>query len=236
MLTVSDYEFQNGPFMTPPCPVCGSEDAVHFLEVHTLEGPLRVLRCPQCEHRFLELQPRKFDVELYEYYRKYLGKPRELRQTALNERRFVELLSTWEPQVSGRRLLDLGCGDGHMVRVANDRGWQGEGIDLSASAIELAQSWGIACRLLDFFDPTLDANRYDVIYTSEFIEHLPTPVRFIRRAEQLLAPGGLIYLTTPNFEERLTESNNPPSVTDAALAWCGVRAGGEAGRRARHTR
>jgi 2-polyprenyl-3-methyl-5-hydroxy-6-metoxy-1,4-benzoquinol methylase len=122
------------------CPVCGSDDAARFLEANTAEGPLLVQRCRRCEHGFLERQPEKFEADRYEYYRKYLGKPLELRQRPLNERRFDDLLSTWGPQVAGRRLLDLGCGDGQMVRVANDRGWQAEGLDLSASAIELAQS------------------------------------------------------------------------------------------------
>jgi SAM-dependent methyltransferase len=121
------------------CPVCGSDDAARFLEANTAEGPLLVQRCRRCEHGFLERQPEKFEADRYEYYRKYLGKPLELRQRPLNERRFDDLLSTWGPQVAGRRLLDLGCGDGQMVRVANDRGWQAEGLDLSASARLLHQ-------------------------------------------------------------------------------------------------
>ncbi len=33
----------------------------------------------------------------------------------------------------------------------------------------------------------------------EVMEHLPHPVQFLRRAEVVVRPGGLIYLTTPNF-------------------------------------
>jgi 2-polyprenyl-3-methyl-5-hydroxy-6-metoxy-1,4-benzoquinol methylase len=34
---------------------------------------------------------------------------------------------------------------------------------------------------------------------SELIEHVPSPQRFLRRAEELLEDGGVLYLTTPNF-------------------------------------
>ncbi len=33
----------------------------------------------------------------------------------------------------------------------------------------------------------------------EVIEHLPNPIEFLRRAEAVVKPGGLIYITTPNF-------------------------------------
>jgi len=150
--------------------------------------------------RVLSHQPEVFEGERYEYYRKHIGTPREVRQTAFNERRCMDLLKTWAPTVRGTRLLDVGCGDGHLIHVANAAGWHAEGIDMASGAIELAQSWGIACRVLDFFDPSLDQNRYDVIHMSELIEHVPNPSRFIARAESLLAPGGLVYLTTPNFD------------------------------------
>jgi hypothetical protein len=34
---------------------------------------------------------------------------------------------------------------------------------------------------------------------SELIEHVRAPARFLRRAEELLEEGGVLYLTTPNF-------------------------------------
>ncbi|MBL9037523.1 MAG: class I SAM-dependent methyltransferase [Archangium sp.] len=186
--------------MGPSCPVCGASSAVPMFEKREGATLLHIVRCDACSHAFLETQPTHFEAERYDYYRAYLGKPRELRQTPLNERRYLELLETWGAQTQGRRLLDVGCGDGHLVHVAATQGWQSEGIDLAEGAIALAQSWGINCKVLDFFDSSFDGRQFDVIYMSELIEHVPNPVGFIERASQLLAPSGVLYLTTPNFD------------------------------------
>ncbi len=161
---------------------------------------LELRRCRRCTHGFLSHQPEHFESERYEYYRSLLTQPRALRQTELNARRYRELLASWGAQVRGRRLLDVGCGDGHLVAVANESGWSARGIDMAEGAIEVARAWGIPCARLDFFDRSLDEERFDVIYMSELVEHVPTPGSFLGRAESLLAPGGLVYLTTPNFD------------------------------------
>jgi SAM-dependent methyltransferase len=98
-----------------------------------------------------------------------------------------------------RSLLDVGCGRGEAVAAAASGGWLAEGIDLAPGAIRIARSHGLSCSTTDFFDPSFDERRFGVIVMSEFIEHVPAPSRFLRRAHVLLEEGGLLYVTTPNF-------------------------------------
>jgi 2-polyprenyl-3-methyl-5-hydroxy-6-metoxy-1,4-benzoquinol methylase len=159
---------------------------------------LALRRCTHCDHVFLEGWSEPFPSELYDYYAQFVS--REQCYTPLNTVRLRELLAKLGEHTAGRRLLDVGCGGGHLVHTATSQGWDALGIDLSKAAIDTCRRFGANCKLLDFFDRELDGQRFDVIVMSELLEHVPSPGRFFARAEQLLAPSGLLYLTTPNFD------------------------------------
>src|SRR4029077_3834385 len=97
-----------------------------------------------------------------------------------------------------RTLLDVGCGLGELVRVAVDSGWDARGIELSAEAVAVCRRFDLPCDTTNFFDPALDG-RYGLITMVELIEHVANPRTFFERAAELLEPGGVLYLTTPNF-------------------------------------
>ncbi|MBX3271845.1 MAG: class I SAM-dependent methyltransferase [Sandaracinaceae bacterium] len=164
------------------------------------EGDLGLMRCDECGLVFLDGWSSAFEAELYAYYDARVGASREERYDPLTTARQRELLAAWAPRVRGRRLLDVGCGEGQLVATALDERWAARGIDLATGAIQVCASFGLPCEVLDFFDASLDAERYDVITMSELLEHVPRPGRFLARASSLLAPGGLLYATTPNFD------------------------------------
>lgn len=132
----------------------------------------------------------------YDYYRDRMAWPDERLHDPLNESRYADLLEGFEG--GARRLLDVGCGVGHLVQVASERGWEAHGIELSPAAVEVCRRFGLSCRVADFLTEELDPP-YDLITMIEVIEHVQSPGAFFRRADQLLRPGGVLYVTTPNF-------------------------------------
>jgi 2-polyprenyl-3-methyl-5-hydroxy-6-metoxy-1,4-benzoquinol methylase len=52
-------------------------------------------------------------------------------------------------------------------------------------------------------DAELSDNSFDVITMYDLIEHLPEPVNEIHRAYQLLRPGGILFILTPNNDALL---------------------------------
>jgi SAM-dependent methyltransferase len=160
---------------------------------------LVLLRCSRCGHVYLDGWAAEFKVDLYAYYEARVGGSREQVYNPLNTKRQRELLDWLGTRTRARRLLDVGCGEGQLVSTASEAGWDALGIDLATGAIAVAQSFGVKCLEEDFFAPSLDAERFDVITMTELIEHVPSPARFLRRAHDLLDPGGLLYVTTPNF-------------------------------------
>jgi 2-polyprenyl-3-methyl-5-hydroxy-6-metoxy-1,4-benzoquinol methylase len=137
--------------------------------------------------------------ELYDYYGRLSKEDLARRYSPENRARQQELLKTLARYSRGHRLLDVGCGEGQLVQTAKDEGWGSVGIDLSEEAVRLCRQRGLSASQTDFFDTSLDLQRFDAIIMSELIEHVPSPARFLKRAEELLEEEGILYLTTPNF-------------------------------------
>ena len=164
-------------------------------------GDLDVNRCKSCGFVYLASWEQSLakSQELYDYYGRLSEEELTRRYSPENRARQQELLKALTGYTQGRRLLDVGCGDGQLLQTAKDEGWDAAGIDLSESAIVLCHRRGLAASKTDFFDRSLDEKRFDVIIMSELIEHVPSPQRFLKRAEELLEANGVLYLTTPNF-------------------------------------
>jgi 2-polyprenyl-3-methyl-5-hydroxy-6-metoxy-1,4-benzoquinol methylase len=186
--------------MSSPCLICDSRKAASVLlkdNVRGLGRTMQLVRCAQCGHVFADGWPELVDVDAYDYYRDRLQA--DPRRDALNEARINAMLEHLEGISPGRRLLDVGCGEGHLVEVASRRGWNARGIDFSEPAIAQCRRFDVNAEVLDFFAPALDSPRFDTIVMMELIEHVPAPGRFFARASELLSSGGLLYVTTPNF-------------------------------------
>jgi 2-polyprenyl-3-methyl-5-hydroxy-6-metoxy-1,4-benzoquinol methylase len=119
-------------------------------------------------------------------------------------------LTTHFPE-RGFSILDLGCGDasvfGPILQSFAPASYKG--VDLSETALALAASnlTSLSCPFElaheDMLSALADGKTYDVIYSSFVLHHLPTSdkAEFFRRAEQSLAPNGLLLLIDAVREE-----------------------------------
>jgi 2-polyprenyl-3-methyl-5-hydroxy-6-metoxy-1,4-benzoquinol methylase len=104
------------------------------------------------------------------------------------------------------RLLDLGCGTGDFVAAARRSGFDAEGIDTDAAALNAGRRHHGAIPLHeaaaeDFLQQ--DATRYDVITFFEVLEHVEDPPGFLRAVRRRLAPDGSIAFSVPNNDSPL---------------------------------
>ena len=99
-------------------------------------------------------------------------------------------------------VLDVGGGSGAQlssVRRADARVRHTAIVDLDAGAGEAARRRGheYFCGPIERFETT---RRFDVILLLNLIEHVEDPEALLRRAGELLAPGGLVVVKTPNVD------------------------------------
>lgn len=97
---------------------------------------------------------------------------------------------------AGGWVLDIGFGDAGFLENAGAMGWRAVGTDLDPEVVENARRRGFDVRL-----GTVDAveGPFDVITMSHVIEHLHDPVAVLCACYRLLAPGGTLWLETPNI-------------------------------------
>lgn len=100
---------------------------------------------------------------------------------------------------SARKILDVGCGLGFFLKEASEKGWSTLGIEPSKQAFEHAIKLGV-----DVVNDTLNLNnykklgRFDVVHMHEVLEHVPDPEELIRMAWEMLEPGGVVLIISPN--------------------------------------
>lgn len=103
-------------------------------------------------------------------------------------------------RASGNRLLDLGFGRGHIMRLAGAYGFEVYGMDSSSHLVrQLEPEFGKrVCRGTLGVDP-IPWDSFDVIVLSHVVEHLADPARILSEVATKLAPDGLLYVAVPNI-------------------------------------
>jgi len=186
-----------------PCPGCGVSAAPEYLFEKAGDGrglgKISLYRCGSCRTVYLGRYSESYDDDLYAYYRKYQGRTKEELYDPLTLRSYIKVLRLLSTRGGGTSILDVGCGTGAFVDAALAEGYKAEGIELAQPAVDIACVYGLPVKNLDFFSAEIQECSKDVLTMFEVIEHLPDPVAFLRRAEMVVKPGGLIYITTPNF-------------------------------------
>lgn len=153
-------------------------------------------RCGDCGTVHQALLPRGW--ELHNLYRamsdeRYLSEEAGRRRTA---RRLLDLLAGHVPR---GRLLQVGCGYGLLLDEARRRGYEVEGVELSAEAVRHARErLGLPVEEIALEDAALEGERYDAVLMVDVLEHLDEPVVALERLSALLRPGGALLVVTPD--------------------------------------
>lgn len=103
------------------------------------------------------------------------------------------------PQKPGARLLDVGCGNGEFLVRMRDLGWHVSGHEPDPKAAAVVRSLGIEVSESPL-GPSSFAEPFDAITLHHVIEHVHDPVETLTACRQLLAPGGTLWIATPNGE------------------------------------
>ena len=177
------------------CTACGNTQSKTVL----CKDSLSLQQCLNCGTIFLGGYSDDFVPELYAYYEKYTKLRKEDVFDTITSARCQDLLEWFSRVGIGRKALDVGCGLGQFVEMANMNGWKAEGLELSKDAVGFARRQGLPVKELDFLSAEIKPNSYDLVTLFEVIEHVPNPLEFLCRAGEVVRPGGLVYLTTPSF-------------------------------------
>jgi 2-polyprenyl-3-methyl-5-hydroxy-6-metoxy-1,4-benzoquinol methylase len=108
-------------------------------------------------------------------------------------------LENIDPRGPRGKLLEIGSSVGLFLDEARRAGWDAFGIEPSRWAAESARARGLSVFNGTLEEFVLDGGLFDVVVSWDVWEHLEDPVAAMRRAYELLRPGGLFVFTTVNL-------------------------------------
>ena len=104
----------------------------------------------------------------------------------------IDRLMALEP---GERVLEIGCGQGHLTKRLAERGVDVVGIDANPSAPDVAETSRVVCMNAEALD--FDDAQFDAIVSVHAIEHIPALDEALREAARVLRPGGRALFIYP---------------------------------------
>jgi SAM-dependent methyltransferase len=111
---------------------------------------------------------------------------------------FTRRLQFAASAVKGKKLLDIGCGTGSFLKLAQTLGWAVTGTEFTKATVDKLNSEGINCLHGNLENPALQGSQFDFIHLNHVFEHVEDPVALLRQAGALLAPGGMLLIEVPN--------------------------------------
>ena len=110
-----------------------------------------------------------------------------------------------QAHLSGKSVLDVGCGGGILSESMAARGADVLGIDLSIKPLRVAQlhamESGSSVRYREVAAEALAAEApasFDVVTCMEMLEHVPDPASVVQACAALVKPGGWVFFSTLN--------------------------------------
>jgi SAM-dependent methyltransferase len=178
------------------CVLCGSTASKEAFSV----GAFGYRRCDSC--RLVRLSPRLSPAELKRFYESAYSTPYGDNPTPIEEQlanpTFAYRARRLEAATSGRRLFEIGCGDGNFLAVMQRRGWTVRGGDVTAAGAKAAHArHGLTVDVIDFDAPTIPP--CDAVGAYHVLEHVYDPRGFLRGLRAQLKTGAVLHIQMPNL-------------------------------------
>ena len=210
----------NGSQKPAACPVCRSSGSAGYAVGHDrlfglAKGGFVLCRCLLCGCVFQHPLPDNAALaEFYPHEYWWSGEPgpqgriscffhrleRIYREYVTEDHvRFVDSCARNNAQ-TGKLLLDIGCGSGTFLHIADRHGYIPHGMDVSARAVEIARrQYGYPIHQGGIGSRVWGNLRFDFVTMFHVLEHLSDPRLGLRYAGELLKSTGLLIIQVPNI-------------------------------------
>ncbi len=193
------------------CPICQINETNFLFRKDDLD----VVSCHQC--RLTYVNPRLSGQMLTgDYISDYYPTEKQIRLTndPMEWAQMRERLAEVTTKTKGRRLLDLGCGMGTFLHLAQSENWQTIGIDLSEDGCQYArEQYKLNVLCGDLFHANFPSNHFDAVTLFHVLEHIPDPNSLLTEINRILKPIiGRLVIEVPNggsIHMRIQKGNWP---------------------------
>jgi len=189
------------------CVNCGSAVMTDFLKggkdyEYGVPGEFNMMMCAECGLVFMNPRPGleeiiSFYPETYHGYRR----PKGTVFSILAKMRWNKRYKLYRKLIGAKgRILDVGCGEGEVLKEMGRRGYEMVGVEFKKEVAERGRKNALNVLYGTLESVDLPKNHFDVIIMNHLIEHLDNPHQTLQKAFELLRPGGLLVGETPSLE------------------------------------
>lgn len=194
------------------CNFCGSENNETISEYTRVERN-NILKCMDCGLVFLE------QIEGESVYTKVYREVDTLPKISAEEwltnpviihdcKNRMEWISRRYGDVSGKKVLDIGCSSGYFLKTLFSTNAKASGVELNESCSDYARSLGFTV-----YSKTIESlgfnDEFDLIVMFHTLEHVFDPMSSMRAIYASLKPGGVFMGEVPNQDDwRIKIFNN----------------------------
>jgi 2-polyprenyl-3-methyl-5-hydroxy-6-metoxy-1,4-benzoquinol methylase len=105
--------------------------------------------------------------------------------------------------IQSKKFLDVGCGEGFVLKFFKDSGWEIVGVDFSTHGIRTKnpelESFIIQGDVYEELNSLKEkSSKFNVIFLGNILEHVLDPIALIDQLKKLLEKHGLLVITVPN--------------------------------------
>lgn len=201
------------------CNICGSAKAENHIicDGFLVEAKFNIVRCIGCGHVFVNPCPTQswLDEVYYtkDYYAGYFAEEKNGDSSYTDNiagfiPRYHQAMRKLQKCRKKGKLLDIGCATGEFLKVAAQYGFDVHGIDLSEWAVSIATSEKHLpnVRVGDIKAGIYPKGQFDICTMWFNIEHLRDPFGALDKTGEIMKPGGVLYIETPNINDiRISE-------------------------------
>lgn len=187
---------------TKKCYICNS----NRIDLHKVINNFPILKCKNCQLLWIDKNIEKHELELfydqsYFYsdnkmgYKDYFKDEKNHRNNAKNLINIVDKII----KLDKLRILDIGCASGFLLdEIRQAKKCQVFGIELSKLCCEYARN-ELKLNINEDFDEILfEPDFFDVVFLIGTLEHLIDPGKTLTQINKVLAPNGVVVITTLN--------------------------------------
>jgi 2-polyprenyl-3-methyl-5-hydroxy-6-metoxy-1,4-benzoquinol methylase len=180
------------------CPICGEPKTRPFLQ----KGELHLARCVGCSMIYANPVPTEMATGIFYDHAgsEYLAT--EKLESDYSNVRFERELRLFRTHCPRGSVLDVGCSSGaflHQLKKRYPDDYQICGTDVSGPPLDYAAKMGVPIIKRNFLTHSFEES-FDAVTFWAVMEHLFEPELFLKKAAEVLKPGGLCFILVPNTD------------------------------------
>lgn len=177
------------------CRLCDSENLFHYYS----QGNNKEYKFYKCKNCGLVNLDMKDGLDQGKYTETYIDPNDESHKQNRSQTKTYKFIKKSINKTG--KYLDIGCGNGKLLILAQNDGWQVKGLELSDFyAKTIKEKFDIDVDVGNFLKFNRPSEKYDLITLRHVLEHLPDSKLALSKINELLVDGGLAVLEFPNID------------------------------------